>query len=348
MERDDPNKDGKVLYQLENPEMGAARLAVLEEMIGPGVFVGTGHGASGTVAMSDKMGDALATARVECQPEVSKMLIGHKSEFALRQLATPPHTLSLTAIRDVRATRQLWRQKGASVPLKTLPAHGVKGVGGKSRASAPAPKGLDIVIKSRTELQMELLSSDRKLSLSAASLSAAFKAEETTGAPARQHACFSHRELGSQKSTCKPNVRCAGGGGSATSPAVSSVVAVRREQKRQQLERMRSELKGRRELKSGSNDVSQNLSSASGSRIAPRKCARNSCIDEAHAAGGQTDRPGRLHTMNKQSAAMESRSCMDRMARRDNARAGGSTPRNAPVHGVVSEDKESEHLDLAA
>ena len=60
----------------------------------------------------DKLGDALVDAQVVCKPE-PRFVPGHKSEFALREFATLPGELTLSAVRDIKSARYLWRAKGA-------------------------------------------------------------------------------------------------------------------------------------------------------------------------------------------------------------------------------------------
>jgi len=285
---------GTTQVQIENPENGVARLAVLEELIGPGVFTGKGLGAR-TAAVHDKMGDALTDARVECRPACTKMLIGHKSEFALRQLAARPHAISLATLRDLRATRHQWRQKGGSGPHSAA---------AMSEERGDKKTGLamwrDLVVKGRTGSNKRLV-----------------------GGPANAQAACAFADLSTESSTPSRGTEAA--------VKWKSCMASRRTEKTE-LARVPSDLKSKRATRATregrKTGFKNTLSRLSG--------GRNSCADEAKAAGGLIERPGRVTSMNKTSAANESRSCMDCMTRmtRDESRACGSTTRSTSVRSL--------------
>ena len=110
---------------------------------------------------------------------------GHKSEFALREFATMPGELTLSAVRDIKSARYLWRAKGAERADRRKEAAEKKEGGGGAAASAagettakgnstskgkekaggiqPLPvKGLDLEVKSKSELRLQALKANHQ------------------------------------------------------------------------------------------------------------------------------------------------------------------------------------------
>ena len=328
----------KINYQFDNPEGVASRLAVLAETLGIDALSGKGVGvrAQGT---ADRLGDQLKEMEVSLEKEPQQA--GERSEFASVELASQPHEVPISVVRDVRNARALWRDKGAerardkakSPPDPAISLNGgmlaLKGanklLGGlRKNSEAPLGAGLDLKVKSREELRRD-----------AANQRGSTGARTTESIGLDKSSFFTRRDQRQQRAICftqrdKSSSTVSGSSSSdPSSPAAADSAAAIRALNR---ERMMSRV-GRKKVQddagvdaptrkafnAAARPVLLRQPSHLGDEMTQQVKSRNSSSDEACKAGISKERAGRVRTKRGEAAEADQRGLIMAMQRRCSA-----------------------------
>ena len=339
-------------YQFDNPPMESSRLALLGEGLGEDIFAGKSRSERKGAQTSDKLGDALTDANITCAvPDV----VGHKSEFARRELVALPGSISMPMTKEIRALRYLWRGRQQSTP------------GGAANPSSPDRGGsashapvLDLEIRSPQALREEARELRRgscqmrrqrttnfaDVHFGAAALSSAGAANDDDDGGA---ICFSYRpptSSGSELHSPEPT-RHRPLDRSTSRPAVPRRVTLAGQ--KDSLHEFAERHSGVAQEEQGWASPAMPTSSTATSRLQMRRatfaafssvegdetgppelCRRDSSREEAANEGESVEGPGRMAHRSKRAAEQERIGCIDFMARRRSSDHAAGQPKDGP------------------